>query len=543
MLAEPAGGWSASVNGHALAADPSPAGSWAQAFRLPAGGGKLTVANAGLTRDLLLLLELLAFLIIAALALPGIHVAEPDGVVAATGDRPAGRAASRAAGRGSSGAAGRRAAAGTGAAGTGAPAQPGAGRAGAGADLASAQTAVMDRVGRADDLAGAGLAGAGLGEAGLAGAGLGGAGLAGPGLGGAGLAGAELGAGAGLAAGVAGAAAARGAGDDAGDGDDADAIPGDVATGRRGLVKGGRGRSKGGRGTRGRGARGRDAARQRTGLTKGSRAALAATGAAPPDGGPEDVAETTLLATGDRGTRAAVAGVRPASPAQATGGSRTLGHTNRAATGTTPGSPTPGPITAAATASKTRAAAGARGSSGPPGSIPIARPARRRMTSARRGGPASTSSPADPVRSADRVPAGTATGPTTTWPATRCAGTGRPGRPHGPGRTPMMPPMSSPALAAGRPDRAGGDKTATWTTDRTGRRRAGARHPAALRPGARPAATGRIPSWTRPAAVTARRAAARLLAVRRATPGPAGTAGTPLRPGGPRRTPAPAPTG
>ncbi|MGI9005803.1 MAG: hypothetical protein ACR2FU_06350, partial [Streptosporangiaceae bacterium] len=44
-------------------------------------------------------------------------------------------------------------------------------------------------------------------------------------------------------------------------------------------------------------------ARQRTGLTKGSRAALAATGAAPPDGGPEDVAETTLLAAGPAGDR------------------------------------------------------------------------------------------------------------------------------------------------------------------------------------------------------------------------------------------------
>jgi len=38
LLAEPAGGWQATLNGHALTAVPSPAGSWAQAFRLPSGG-------------------------------------------------------------------------------------------------------------------------------------------------------------------------------------------------------------------------------------------------------------------------------------------------------------------------------------------------------------------------------------------------------------------------------------------------------------------------------------------------------------------------
>ena len=40
-LAEPAGGWSATLNGHPLTPVRSPAGGWAQAFRLPAGGGLL----------------------------------------------------------------------------------------------------------------------------------------------------------------------------------------------------------------------------------------------------------------------------------------------------------------------------------------------------------------------------------------------------------------------------------------------------------------------------------------------------------------------
>jgi GT2 family glycosyltransferase len=75
MLAEPAGGWTASVNGHRLAQVPSPAGSWAQAFRLNSGGGKLSVGYSGFTRDLLLVVELLAFLVVVGLALPGMHVA------------------------------------------------------------------------------------------------------------------------------------------------------------------------------------------------------------------------------------------------------------------------------------------------------------------------------------------------------------------------------------------------------------------------------------------------------------------------------------
>ncbi|MDR2983338.1 MAG: glycosyltransferase, partial [Nocardiopsaceae bacterium] len=50
VLAEPAGGWTATLNGQALSPVPSPAGSWAQAFRLPAGAGTLSIAHPGLPR-------------------------------------------------------------------------------------------------------------------------------------------------------------------------------------------------------------------------------------------------------------------------------------------------------------------------------------------------------------------------------------------------------------------------------------------------------------------------------------------------------------
>ncbi len=108
MLAEPAGGWNASLNGQALAVVPSPAGSWAQAFRLPKGGGALTVGHPGLPHDLLLLFELLAFLVVASLALPGIKVAELEAQVAATASAAEARATGRAAGRRAAGRTGAR---------------------------------------------------------------------------------------------------------------------------------------------------------------------------------------------------------------------------------------------------------------------------------------------------------------------------------------------------------------------------------------------------------------------------------------------------
>jgi GT2 family glycosyltransferase len=83
-LSEPAGGWTASLNGHGLTPVPSPAGSWAQAFRLPAGGGTLSVSRNSLLHDLLVALELLAILVVAVLALPGVRTAaEIEAAVAA----------------------------------------------------------------------------------------------------------------------------------------------------------------------------------------------------------------------------------------------------------------------------------------------------------------------------------------------------------------------------------------------------------------------------------------------------------------------------
>jgi len=107
MLSEPAGGWSASLDGHPLAEVPSPAGGWAQAFRLPRGGGSLSVGHSGFARELMLVFELLAFVVAVGLALPGIKVAEQEALSAgaADADRP-GTAGSGLTGAGLAGAGG-----------------------------------------------------------------------------------------------------------------------------------------------------------------------------------------------------------------------------------------------------------------------------------------------------------------------------------------------------------------------------------------------------------------------------------------------------
>ncbi len=98
MLAEPAGDWSASVNGQSLTPVTSPAGTWAQAFKLPPGGGTLTVRHSGLVHDLWLVFETLALLAVIGLALPGVRLSEDASrAESATGDLPAGWAADLAA--------------------------------------------------------------------------------------------------------------------------------------------------------------------------------------------------------------------------------------------------------------------------------------------------------------------------------------------------------------------------------------------------------------------------------------------------------------
>ncbi len=51
MLAEPYGGWTATLNGRALRPIATPVDGWAQGFVLPAGGGKLSISRNDLARD------------------------------------------------------------------------------------------------------------------------------------------------------------------------------------------------------------------------------------------------------------------------------------------------------------------------------------------------------------------------------------------------------------------------------------------------------------------------------------------------------------
>jgi hypothetical protein len=75
MLAEPAGGWSATLNGHPLTPLAAPVNGWAQGFRLPAGGGSLSVSHSNLGRAAVVALEGLAVLVVIGLGLPGSRAA------------------------------------------------------------------------------------------------------------------------------------------------------------------------------------------------------------------------------------------------------------------------------------------------------------------------------------------------------------------------------------------------------------------------------------------------------------------------------------
>jgi GT2 family glycosyltransferase/uncharacterized membrane protein YgcG len=70
-LAEPYGGWTATLNGRALVPLKTPVDGWAQGFVLPPGGGKLSITRTSLARDLSLILELIAALAVCVAALPG----------------------------------------------------------------------------------------------------------------------------------------------------------------------------------------------------------------------------------------------------------------------------------------------------------------------------------------------------------------------------------------------------------------------------------------------------------------------------------------
>ena len=74
-LAEPAGGWSASVNGHPLAPLAAPVNGWAQGFRLPPGRGTLSLSHNDIGRTVVVALTGLAALVVIGLGLPGSRTA------------------------------------------------------------------------------------------------------------------------------------------------------------------------------------------------------------------------------------------------------------------------------------------------------------------------------------------------------------------------------------------------------------------------------------------------------------------------------------
>ncbi len=71
ILAEPYGGWTATLNGQPLKPITTPVDGWAQGFVLQQGGGRLSITHNDLARVLSLVAELLATLVIFLLALPG----------------------------------------------------------------------------------------------------------------------------------------------------------------------------------------------------------------------------------------------------------------------------------------------------------------------------------------------------------------------------------------------------------------------------------------------------------------------------------------
>jgi GT2 family glycosyltransferase len=111
VLAEPAGGWTAALDGRPLTPLPAPVDGWAQGFRLPSGGGQLTITHSQAGRDLILAVEAIAFLAVAALGLPGARNAAESSAQAGdepvVGRRRAGRARDRSRARGQEQAGGR----------------------------------------------------------------------------------------------------------------------------------------------------------------------------------------------------------------------------------------------------------------------------------------------------------------------------------------------------------------------------------------------------------------------------------------------------
>jgi GT2 family glycosyltransferase len=77
VLAEAAGGWSATLDGKPLTPLRAPVDGWAQGFTLPAGGGHLVVARNETARNLSLAAEVAALFAVVVLALPGSRSSVP----------------------------------------------------------------------------------------------------------------------------------------------------------------------------------------------------------------------------------------------------------------------------------------------------------------------------------------------------------------------------------------------------------------------------------------------------------------------------------
>jgi hypothetical protein len=71
VLAEPYGGWTATLNSRPLKPVAAPVDGWAQGFVLPPGGGRLSITRDNLAREVSLVAELIAVLAVGLLALPG----------------------------------------------------------------------------------------------------------------------------------------------------------------------------------------------------------------------------------------------------------------------------------------------------------------------------------------------------------------------------------------------------------------------------------------------------------------------------------------
>src|SRR5262249_58285228 len=98
--AEHACSWSATLNGHPLTRRAAPVGGWAQGFRLPPGGGSLTMSHSQLSRIAVVTLEALAVAIVLVLGLPGARVAGETEAGAAAAVRRSGRTHDKAGDRG-----------------------------------------------------------------------------------------------------------------------------------------------------------------------------------------------------------------------------------------------------------------------------------------------------------------------------------------------------------------------------------------------------------------------------------------------------------